>query len=184
MWFSSDHVVLRSTGLRRPASTAPRWRPYLLPVHQPGRWSVSLLPSSSRTPGLLARRANGARDSIRLCAAMETGTSIPSEQRGPGPVFRSGVCQRVDDVPERGCSHPNKFIQHNDGEPSLLPPMYEIIQPERRPRAPPIPLGWARGPIWGRGAEYRPGLCARRRVPGRSWSGAPNHDQRGRFGPV
>ena len=68
------------------------------------RRPACVLPSPSRDPVLFARRANGNRNQIRLCAEMETGTSIPSEHRGSGPVFRSGVCHRADRLPQRGCS--------------------------------------------------------------------------------
>ena len=91
----------------------------LLPGHQPVRWRLSLLPSSSRTPGLLARRANGARDWIRLCAEMKAGTSTPGEDRGSGPITRSGICQRVDDLPQAGHSRRDQVHTDNDGEPVL-----------------------------------------------------------------
>ena len=82
----------------------------LLPGHQPVRWRLSLLPSSSRTPGLLARRANGARDSIRLCAAMETTSSTHSKNRRSGSTQHSGMCLRVGDLPEQGADAVTRFI--------------------------------------------------------------------------
>ena len=88
----------------------------LLPGHQPVRWRLSLLPSSSRTPGLLVRRANGARDSIRLCAAMETTSSTHSKNRRSGSTQHSGVCLEVGDLPEAGRRRRDKVHTHNDGE--------------------------------------------------------------------
>ena len=92
----------------------------LLPGHQPVRWRLSLLPSSSRTPGLLSRRANGARDSIRLCAAMETTSSTHSKNRRSASTQHSGVCLEVGDLPEAGRRRRDKVHTHNDGEPVLV----------------------------------------------------------------
>ena len=69
-----------------------------------------MLPSSSRTPGLLSRRANGARDSIRLCAAMETTSSTHSKYRRSGSTQHSGMCLEVGDLPEQGADAVTRFI--------------------------------------------------------------------------
>ena len=69
-----------------------------------------MLPPSSRIPGLLARRANGARDSIRLCAAMETTSSTHSKNRRSGSTQHSGMCLEVGDLPEQGADAVTRFI--------------------------------------------------------------------------
>ena len=74
-----------------------------------------MLPSSSRTPGLLARRANGGRHWIRPCAEMKAGTSAPSKHRGSGPISRSGIYQRVDDLPPEGAADGDQVHTDNDG---------------------------------------------------------------------
>ena len=140
----------------------------LLPGHQPVRWRLSLLPSSSRTPGLLVRRANGARDSIRLCAAMETTSSTHSKNRRSGSTQHSGMCLEVGDLPEAGRRRRDKVHTHNDQTSYNRLKKGIMAGLGRRLRAPPPPADWARGSIWRRGAEPRTVLCARRRVPGRS----------------
>ena len=86
MLFSSDHMVVTTTGLLRPGSTRAHEISWLAPRHQLVRWPASLPSCSSRYPVLLARRANGSRNEIRLCAEMEAGTSTHGEHRGPRPT--------------------------------------------------------------------------------------------------
>ena len=102
----------------------------LLPGHQPVRWRLSLLPSSSRTPGLLARRANGARDWIRLCAAMEAATSTQGEHRGSGSIQRS----RISQLPVRSSSACPESI-HVSSSRCWCRTVDEKSQPENKPGA-------------------------------------------------
>ena len=50
---------------------------------------------------------------------MKAGTSTPGEDRGSGPITRSGICQRVDDLPQAGHSRRDQVHTDNDGEPVL-----------------------------------------------------------------
>ena len=52
----------------------------------------------------------------RLCAEMKAGTSTPGEDRESGPITRSGICQRVDDLPQAGHSRRDQVHTDNDGE--------------------------------------------------------------------
>ena len=47
---------------------------------------------------------------------MKAGTSTPGEDRESGPITRSGICQRVDDLPQAGHSRRDQVHTHNDGE--------------------------------------------------------------------
>ena len=76
------------------------------------RAATSLLRSASCNRVCRARRANGGRHWIRLCAEMKAGTSTPGEDRGSGPITRSGICQRVDDLPQAG--HSRRDHVHTD----------------------------------------------------------------------
>ena len=51
---------------------------------------------------------------------MKAGTSTPGEDRESGPITRSGICQRVDDLPQAGHSRRDQVHTDNDGE-SLWP---------------------------------------------------------------
>ena len=47
---------------------------------------------------------------------MKAGTSTPGEDRESGPITRSGICQRVDDLPQAGHSRRDQVHTDNDGE--------------------------------------------------------------------
>ena len=47
---------------------------------------------------------------------MKAGTSAPSKHRGSGPISRSGIYQRVDDLPPEGAADGDQVHTHNDGE--------------------------------------------------------------------
>ena len=86
---------------------------------------------------------------------MKAGTSTPGEDRGSGPITRSGICQRVDDLPQAGHSRRDQVHTDNDGEPVLAEKGTNRLTPEGGRGAAPRPGGWARIPIWGRGNDYR-----------------------------
>ena len=46
---------------------------------------------------------------------MKAGTSTPGEDRESGPITRSGICQRVDDLPQAGHSRRDQVHTDNDG---------------------------------------------------------------------
>ena len=86
---------------------------------------------------------------------MKAGTSTPGEDRESGPITRSGICQRVDDLPQAGHSRRDQVHTDNDGEPVLAEKGTNRLTPEGGRGAAPIPAGWARIPIWGRGNDSR-----------------------------
>ena len=86
---------------------------------------------------------------------MKAGTSTPGEDRESGPITRSGICQRVDDLPQAGHSRRDQVHTDNDGEPVLAEKGTNRLTPEGGRGAAPRPGGWARIPIWGRGNDSR-----------------------------
>ena len=53
---------------------------------------------------------------------MKAGTSTPGEDRESGPITRSGICQRVDDLPQAGHSRREQVHTDNDGERRAIRP--------------------------------------------------------------
>ena len=86
---------------------------------------------------------------------MKAGTSTPGEDRESGPITRSGICQRVDDLPQAGHSRRDQVHTDNDGGPVLAIKGQNRPTPEGGRGAAPRPGGWARIPIWGRGNDSR-----------------------------
>ena len=76
-------------------------------------------------------------------------------ERGSGPITRSGICQRVDDLPQAGHSRRDQVHTDNDGEPVFHEKGTNRLTPEGGRGAAPRPGGWARIPIWGRGNDSR-----------------------------
>ena len=137
MLFSSDHMVVTTTGLLPVLPPRAHDISWLAPRHQLVRWPASLPSCSSRYPVLLARRANGSRNEIRLWAEVNTRSSTRGENRGPGPLFRSVVCHRADRLPQRGCSIQTSSYSITMPERRLLPPGTISYRPGRRPGARP-----------------------------------------------
>ena len=86
---------------------------------------------------------------------MKAGTSTPGEDRESGPITRSGICQRVDDLPQAGHSRRDQVHTDNDGGSLFYEKGTKRPTPEGGRGAAPRPGGWARIPIWGRGNDYR-----------------------------
>ena len=133
-------MVVTTTGLLPVLPPRAHDISWLAPRHQLVRWPASLPSCSSRYPVLLARRANGSRNEIRLWAEVNTRSSTRGENRGPGPLFRSVVCHRADRLPQRGCSI--QTSSYNDGSPIcqirlfFLPYGAPLRRPGGRPQTP------------------------------------------------
>ena len=56
------------------------------------------------------RYRDAVRHWIRRCAEMKAATSAPSKHRGSGPIARSGIYQRFDDLPPEGTAGVTRFI--------------------------------------------------------------------------
>ena len=79
---------------------------------------------------------------------MKAATSAPSKHRGSGPIARSGIYQRFDDLPPEGTAGVTRFILI-----TMVGRFFMIKGQSDPPHGrPPPPADWARGLIWKRRA--------------------------------
>ena len=82
---------------------------------------------------------------------MKAGTSTPGEDRESGPITRSGICQRVDDLPQAGHSRRDQVHTDNDGE-SLWPKKGQSDSPPKEAAGAPHTAWLASPTTWEAGA--------------------------------
>ena len=82
---------------------------------------------------------------------MKAGTSTPGEDRESGPITRSGICQRVDDLPQAGHSRRDQVHTDNDGE-SLFHEKGQSDSPPKEAAGRPPDRGAGLGSRYGGGA--------------------------------
>ena len=174
MWFSSDHMVVTTTGFC--FSTQQRSAFASLLTARTPAGSVASVVAPLFVVTSRSARAESKRQSQRDPAVYTRRGRDFDPQREQGA--RAGLSKR--DLPSSrwpasaGLQHPNKLKMHNDAGPGLLPPRYEIIPPGRGPGAVSMPVGWAWGPIWGRGNESRLRGCPPHPPPGTGPSAESN----------
>ena len=155
MLFSLNEMVVTTTGFCFSTQQRSAFASLLTARTPAGSMAAVLAPlfvAHSRLARAQSKRRSGLNPAVR-----RDGDRDFDPQRAKGA--RAGISKRgLPSSPSpasAGLRHPNKFIHHNDGEPSLLPPGGISHRPGRRPGAVPMPLGWAWGPVWGRGNESR-----------------------------